>query len=129
MVNLSDFTHLNGTCAATDAGVPPQTAADVSKHAVAESCGRCVEAFHHFLSAYGAAAGNLALASVSTGGLFVGGGIAPRLLAALQNGMFREAFNDKGPMRALLEAMPVAVILNAEAGLLGAAVYANGMRS
>ena len=66
--------------------------------------------------------------AVATGGVFVGGGIAPRILPALQDGTFVKAFNDKGPMRTLLESIPVAVILNAEAGLIGAAVYANGMR-
>jgi glucokinase len=56
--------------------------------------------------------------------VFIGGGIAPRVLPALQDGRFVAAFNDKGPMRPLLESMAVQVILNADAGLLGAAVYA-----
>ena len=58
--------------------------------------------------------------------MFVGGGIAPRILPALQSGRFIDAFCDKGLMRPLVEVMPVHVILNANAGLLGAAVYANG---
>jgi glucokinase len=130
LLNLSDFTHLGGACAAREGGAPPpETPADVSTRALAGRCDRCVEALTLFLSAYGAAAGNLALTAVATGGVFIGGGIAPRILTALENGTFVTAFNDKGPMRPLLEAMPVSVILNAEAGLLGAAVYANGMRS
>jgi glucokinase len=128
LLNLSDFTHLGGACDADPNGEPPASPADVSTIALAGRCGRCVEALDLFLSAYGAAAGNLALMSVATGGVFVGGGIAPRILPALQNGAFVTAFNDKGPMRPLLESMPVSVILNAEAGLIGAAVYANGMR-
>ena len=65
-----------------------------------------------FVAAYGATAGNLALTAVTTAGVFIGGGIAPRILPALQKGLFIETFNDKGPMRPLLEAMPVQVILN-----------------
>ena len=127
LVNLSDFTHLGGSCAA-DGGAPPDHPAEVSTLALERRCPRCVEAMDLFLSAYGAAAGNLALMAMTTGGVFIGGGIAPRLLPALQNGMFIAAFNDKGPMRPMLEAMPVSVILNAEAGLVGAAVYANTMK-
>ena len=77
-----------------------------------------------FVEAYGAEAGNLALRTVATGGVFVGGGIAPKILPALTDGRFVRAFREKAPLEALLEAMPVKVILNAEAGLLGAAVYA-----
>jgi glucokinase len=129
LVNLSDFTHLGGRCAADPAGDIPASPAEVSTIALAATCDKCVEALTLFLGAYGAAAGNLALTAMTTGGVFVGGGIAPRILPALQNGTFVQAFNDKGPMRALLEDMPVSVILNAEAGLIGAAVYANGMTS
>lgn len=125
LLNLSDFTHRDGTCAADAAGALPDEPAEVSTIALERRCPRCVEALDLFLSAYGAAAGNLALTAMTTGGVFVGGGIAPRILPALMNGAFIAAFNDKGPMRPLLEAMPVWVILNAEAGLVGAAVHAN----
>jgi glucokinase len=128
LLNLSDFTHLGGRCQADPAGDVPTSPAEVSALALAGTCPQCVEALGLFLSAYGAVAGNLALTAVTTGGVFIGGGIAPRLLPALQNGLFVAAFNDKGPMRPLLEAIPVSVILNAESGLLGAAVYANGMK-
>ena len=128
LLNLSDFTHLDSGCANNPDGPAPTTPAEVSANGLAANCPRCVEALDLFLSAYGAAAGNLALTAVATGGLFVGGGIAPRILPALQDGKFVAAFNDKGPMRPLLESIPVSVILNAEAGLLGAAVYANGMK-
>jgi glucokinase len=128
LLNLSDFTHHDGTCAADPSGSVPNDPADVSTIALEGRCPKCVEALDLFLAAYGAAAGNLALTGVTTGGVFVGGGIAPRILPALKNGAFVAAFNDKGPMRPLLEAMPVSIILNAEAGLLGAAVHANGMR-
>ena len=78
-----------------------------------------------FVEAYGAVAGNLALIGVTTGGVYIGGGIAPRILPALKTGRLIQAFCDKPPMRELLEVMPVNVILNADAGLIGAAVYAN----
>jgi len=80
-----------------------------------------------FVSAYGAEAGNLALRAVATSGLYVGGGIAPKILPALQTGTFMDAFVAKEPMRELLERVPVKVILNPEAGLIGAAVHAQSL--
>ena len=76
------------------------------------------------VSAYGAAAGNLALVGTATGGVYLGGGIAPKLLPRLQDGAFLQAFFDKGRFRDYLEAMPVHVILNDRAALLGAARHA-----
>ena len=83
----------------------------------------CMETLDMFVDAYGAEAGNLGLRAVSTGGLFIGGGIAPKILPALTTGAFMRAFLAKPPLDHMLKAMPVKVILNAEAGLLGAAVY------
>ena len=60
---------------------------------------------------------------MATGGVFVGGGIAPKILPALTNGAFLRAFRAKAPFEAMLDAIPVKVILNAEAGLLGAASF------
>jgi glucokinase len=77
-----------------------------------------------FVEAYGAEAGNLALRGVATSGVFVGGGIAPKILPALQDGRFMDAFRAKGDMSALVARMPVNVILTPETGLLGAAVAA-----
>jgi glucokinase len=128
LLNLSDFTHLDGPREAqAHAGASPDTPAEVSAAALSGKCPRCVEALNMFVEAYGASAGNLALTAVTTGGVFIGGGVAPRLLPVLENGRFTEAFNDKGPMRPMLEQIPVSVILNPETALLGAAVYANGM--
>ena len=92
--------------------------------ALERRCPGCVETLDMFVEAYGAEAGNLALRTVSTGGVFVGGGIAPKILPALTDGRFMRAFRAKPPLDAMLAAMPVKVILNAEAGLLGAAVFA-----
>ena len=83
----------------------------------------CGQAVDLFLRLYGAEAGNLALKTMATGGLYIGGGIAPKILDWMRRGSFIEAFRAKGRMRPLLEAMPVRVILNPQAALLGAARY------
>jgi glucokinase len=84
----------------------------------------CAKTLDMFVSAYGAEAGNLALKVLSVGGLYVGGGIAPRLLEKLKDGTFLKAFTDKGRMSQLLINMPVRIILESRAALMGAAAYA-----
>jgi glucokinase len=84
----------------------------------------CARTLKTFCSLYGAEAGNLALKTLASGGVYVAGGIAPKILPELSDGVFRDAFLDKGRMRPLLEAMPVQVVLDEEAGLLGAALLA-----
>jgi glucokinase len=76
------------------------------------------------VAAYGAEAGNLTLRSVATGGLFIGGGIAPKILPALIDGRFMDAFLDKNLFRQMLANVPVKIILNPDTGLLGAAIAA-----
>jgi glucokinase len=95
----------------------------ISTSALAGQCKDCVEALDLFIEAYGAEAGNLALRTVATGGVYIGGGIAPKILPALTTGRFMSAFLAKPPFTPMLEAMPVNVILNAEAALLGAANF------
>lgn len=85
----------------------------------------CAEALDWFVRLYGAEAGNLALKVMSSGGLYVGGGIAPKILRSLKQGAFLDAFFNKGRMRSLLEAMPVRVILNDRAALYGSALLAS----
>jgi glucokinase len=84
----------------------------------------CAKTLDMFASAYGAEAGNLALKVLSVGGLYVGGGIAPRILEKLKDGTFIKAFTDKGRLSQLLINMPVRVILESRAALMGAAAYA-----
>jgi glucokinase len=84
----------------------------------------CVKALHMFVSFYGAEAGNLALKTMATGGVFIGGGIAPKILRKLQEPEFMAAFTGKGRMQSLLEAMPVKVVMKDTAALLGAARFA-----
>jgi glucokinase len=84
----------------------------------------CVKTMDMFVSAYGAEAGNLALKILSVGGLYIGGGIAPRILEKLKDGTFMKAFTDKGRLSQLLINMPVRVILESRAAVLGAAAFA-----
>jgi glucokinase len=84
----------------------------------------CAKALDMMVSIYGAEAGNLALKVLSVGGLYVGGGIAPRILEKLKDGTFIKAFQDKGRLSQLLIHMPVRVILDSGAALMGAAAYA-----
>ena len=84
----------------------------------------CVRALDLFVSIYGAEAGNVALTLKATNGVFVGGGIAPKLIEKLQDGTFTTAFCGKGRLSSLMEKIPVRVILNPRTALLGAARYA-----
>ena len=84
----------------------------------------CQKALQTFCSLYGAEAGNLALKSLPTGGIFVAGGIAPRITAELADGRFREAFLGKGRMRDLLTSIPVHVVLDPLTPLYGSAALA-----
>ena len=77
-----------------------------------------------FVSLYGAAAGNLALVARATGGVYVGGGIAPKILPKLRSGEFLQSFRSKGRLSPLLEEIPVKVILEPRTALLGAAAAA-----
>ncbi len=98
--------------------------AAISNAALAGSDDICVETMDIFVRLYGAEAGNLALKAMSRGGMYVGGGIAPKILPLLQRGSFIEAFLSKGRMRYVLETMPVRVILNERAALYGPALRA-----
>jgi glucokinase len=96
----------------------------ITELALAAKSELCERALDMFVSAYGAEAGNLALKVLSIGGLYLGGGIAPRILEKLKDGAFMKAFTDKGRLSQLLINMPVRVILESRAALLGAAAYA-----
>jgi glucokinase len=84
----------------------------------------CFETMQLFAAAYGAEAGNIALKALAMGGIYLGGGIAPKTLKTLTSGGFMQAFLDKGRMSPLLETIPVRVILDDGCALLGAAAYA-----
>jgi glucokinase len=78
-----------------------------------------------FIEAYGAEAGNLALKLLPYGGLYIAGGIAPKILPLIQDGSFLTNFTQKGRMGSLLEEIPVLMILNQQVGLIGAALSAS----
>lgn len=96
----------------------------ISRCALEEKNPLCVEVLEIFSEIYGAEAGNLALKSLSLGGVFIGGGIAPKILPFLEEGRFLEAFKSKGRFRELLSNMQVKVALNQETALIGSAHYA-----
>lgn len=99
-------------------------AAVVTRHALAGDDPLCMEALDLFLGVFGAAAGNLALTVLASGGVYLGGGIAPLLVQPLRDGPFLAAFSTKGRLSQLLARTPVHVILRPDAGLLGAASVA-----
>lgn len=140
LVNIYQFTHDaigTGPLLASSSLAPARLCAAVghvddpadlpkriSKAAADRSCPQCVEAMEMFVAAYGAEAGNMALRGAATAGVYVGGGIAPKVLPALRTGTFMDAFRAKEPMAEFVGNIPVSVILNDDAGLLGAAVFA-----
>ena len=103
-----------------------QPAAVVTETALDGSCERARLALEQFVSIYGAEAGNLALKAMALGGVYVGGGIAPRMLPALTRGGFVRGFFEKGRLSPLLTRIPVSVVLDSRTALWGAAAYALG---
>ena len=125
LVNIYEFLCASGCgkesaelAAAMEAGDP---AAAISRAALGGGDPLASKALDLWITVYGAEASNLALKIMSTGGLFLTGGISPKILPRLKASVFIEAFLDKGRMRPLVEAMPVHVVTNEKAGLLGAA--------
>jgi glucokinase len=125
LVNVYEFLHENGyakespeLASQLQAG---DAAAAISHAALANTCPLAARALDLWVSVYGAEASNLALKVMATGGLFLAGGISPKVLPKLTGPIFTEAFLDKGRLRPLLEAIPVQVVTNDKAGLLGAA--------
>jgi glucokinase len=108
-------------------GNKPKTvdlSASVSQAALAESDYLSGETMKLFVEAYGAEAGNLALKLLPYGGLYVAGGIAPKILPLLKGGGFMKAFGDKGRMSDLMAKIPIHIVLNPKVGLIGAAICA-----
>ena len=102
-----------------------EQAGEIARRAAADPSSAAGKAMRLFVSAYGARAGNLAMQVMSTGGVYVGGGIAPKNLELMKSGAFMEAFLHKGPLfRPILEKMPVYVVTEQKTALLGAAQYA-----
>lgn len=104
--------------------------AAVSKAALGNKAEIAVKALDLFVQIYGAAAGNLVLTFKSVGGLYIGGGVAPKIIEKLKDGKFMTAFQDKGRMSALVGSIPVHVVLDDKTALYGAArcAYNNSSR-
>jgi glucokinase len=105
----------------TDEMSQSDPAAAISRAGIEGKCGLCEQALDLFVSIYAAEAGNLTLKIMATGGIYLGGGIAPKMLSKLSRPLFMQAFTGKGRMQTLLEAVPVRVITNDRIALLGAA--------
>jgi glucokinase len=101
----------------------PDQPALISRLALEKKAPICEQALSVFVSVYGSETGNCALNFMSTGGIFIGGSIAAKIVPKMQDPVFMQAFLDKGRMRSLLEDMPVKIVLNDDAGLIGAARY------
>ena len=121
MVTEAGETEPNWFLEADHAGDPVPA---VSEMALEGRCDISVRTLELFARLYGEEAGNLALKVMATGGVWVGGGIAPRIRRFLEDGAFMEGFLAKGRMRPLLESMPVRIVLDDRAALLGAARFA-----
>lgn len=128
LVRIYDFLEARGEGEATGdireemaAGDP---AAVISRGALEGSDPLCLEALRVFVSIYGTEAGDLALQTLARGGVYLAGGIAPQILPALRDGVFMNAFLDKGRFRSVVESIPVRVVLNPDTPLIGAASLA-----
>lgn len=123
LVHIATHVHGADHCVVAGPFAARDGIARVSGAAAAGTCAQCAAVFDLFVDAYGAEAGNLALRAVATAGLFIGGGIAPKILPMLEQ-RFMRTFLDKAPMTPLLRTVPVHVVLNDQAALIGAAVAA-----
>ena len=131
LVNLHDF-----LCAHRGVAVPAwlhdemaagDAAAAISRAALDERDAVCADALDLFVHLYGVEAGNHALKIMATGGIYIGGGIAPRILDKIKGPLFMQGLLSKGRMQPLLEGMPVRVILNDRTALYGPALYLAAM--
>jgi glucokinase len=127
LVNLARFTSKGQSFVFRETSDAAELPARIARAAIEGRCPHCKEALEMFVSAFGAAAGNFGMQCMATGGVFIGGGIPPKLLDVFKEPTFIEAFNAKEPLDDLVKGMPVSIILNRRAGLIGAAVYANRM--
>jgi len=126
---MSLYIFFRGRAGATEgAGKECDTPAAVSEAALAGRDAAAVSALNLFVFIYGSHVGNVALSYMARGGVYIAGGIAPKILPALQDGTFMRAFADKGRMRVLMERFPVHIVTNEKVGLLGAALAASRLR-
>jgi glucokinase len=114
------------------AGPEADAAPEITRLALAGQCPICVQTLDLWVSLYGAEAGNLALKVLARGGIWVAGGIAVKIRKKMEDGAFFRAFCEKEKFAALLAQIPIHMVLNEEAPLIGAmsqAIHAAGIRS
>ena len=117
---LRDARHLSESPAIAEDMLANDPAAVITRSALSGNCPLCRQVLDLFVSLYEAEAGNVALRYLATGGIYLGGGIVPKIIEKLKGPGFLLAFTSKGRMSPLLEAIPVQVILNERSALLGA---------
>jgi glucokinase len=125
---LHIFTHKAKPCEVINSTDTPR-ADDITTAAIGNKCSRCASALDMFTSTLGSESGNLALRSLATGGVYIGGGIAPKLLNRLKSNTFLDAFRAKAPMEHILSDIPIHVVLSENLALLGAAVVSSQLIS
>jgi glucokinase len=99
-------------------------ASEITQRALARSCSVCVETLDVWTEIYGAEAGNLALRALAIGGVYLAGGIAPKILTKLKDGTFLRSFCGKSKLASVLARIPVFVVVNEDAPVWGAAYQA-----
>ena len=124
LVLIHEFLCLRAGCTPDPELQGTEAPARISRRALAGEDALCDQALDLFLQFYGAQAGNLALGAMARGGLYIAGGIAPRILSRLDSGGFMQAFRHKGRMAELMQRFPVQVVLTEQPGLLGATLVA-----
>jgi glucokinase len=132
LARIHEFLVAHGTPlppAVRDALAVEDPAAVISRLGMSGADAGCAHALELFVAAYGAEAGNLALRSLPTGGLYVAGGVAPKIRPRIEDGAFMAAFRAKGRMTEMMATFPVHLVLEPKVGLLGAAVEALGYAS
>lgn len=126
--NIYEYLRTSGTLPESEAVRAEMQSTDrnavIGRHALAGDDALCVKTIEMFASAYGAQAGNLAMAAIARGGVFLAGGIAAKVLPCLRAGAFAAAYTDKGRLKGLVEKIPVRVVTEPKLGLLGAAATA-----
>jgi glucokinase len=122
---LRDTQRIEESDRPADDIMPEDMPAFITRKALEDRNDLCVSTLDLFVSLYGAEAGNLALKTMATGGIYVGGGIAPKIIEKMKGDAFMHAFFSKGRLRMLLKDIPVRVTLNQKTALLGAAHYAS----
>ena len=128
LVNLARFTSQGRSYVFRETEDITQLPARITQAALEHRCPHCVEALDLWIGAFGAASGNFALSALATGGVYIGGGIPPRVLRYLEDPRFLAAFENKGRFAELLARIPVRVILNPKVALIGAARHAQVTR-